>query len=423
MELPHLTTAGSYVAFTCLFNFLFLSLSLFTQAQLTQQVFFFKTELAQLSRLFTPILTDQLTHICLTEVAIEGEMDVTMKDVTGDETGDEMGGVFPSKPPIIQVIREDHTLPDIARGGGAIGKLGKTSKSARRCQLPTRLVHAANQDQYGSEANRFIDENQFDGLIGHSAIMANPSIKVHSNESDVGRSIDAHINDPVAKALCHGYGKIFKMVSHSQDTMTTKILDSTRLPHEPHAMTLIPDWAAKCQLSLPGEPVKRSSLMMEYKDRDLLPIEEFDEEARLGSIEAQTETAERLIVQAARARRSIRVGTDLSVTQRAHINARYRGLRGIAYDEPELVSTLGLPFSSRFAPKVKAIMEQGTSYLLQRCCRRGIFICWDSMFTMCLPDMEIKNNALDQLRAGPGRTCVITIKRNLNEFPREVLGA
>ncbi|KAK6213795.1 hypothetical protein QIS74_09797 [Colletotrichum tabaci] len=367
-----------------------------------------------------------------------------------------MEGILESKPPIVQSIRDAHDLPDVKVRG--TGRLHAISASARHCRLPGRLIHEEDQDCYGKKAKEFITANDFHKLDNQTVTKPDPSLKFHYTEADCARSIEAHINDPVAKTLDAGYNLVegtFAMISKTQNSTTVAITAAERIEKDadkPGQLTLIPDWIADCKLvqhDADGKVLsqKQSTLVMEYKNRNLLPCEAFEKEALLGDNEAYLEAP------TLPSEESILVGEDLPISTSGSLYEYFASTceeddgypdqaseevveeleetsretsadapEG-AFVEPPQQSVLGLQPPSRFKKVVQTCMGQAGSYAQLHLARRVIMSCWNMQITFHFRDMDMKKTAIEQLRAGPGFTCSIVIKRNLNEFPREVLGA
>lgn len=367
-----------------------------------------------------------------------------------------MEGIAASKPPIVQsILKDDHLPVVIARGSR---KLHGVSDSARHCRLPSRLIHEEDQDCYGKKANEFVAANDFHILENQTVTTPDPSLKFHYTEADCARSIEAHINDPVMKTIVAGYqsnrdAKFFDIISQTQNSTTTVITGAERIqPSDtPGKITLIPDWNAECRLTQEDGTVKTSALVMEYKNRNLLPCKDFEEEARLGDSEEYLEIA----TQAAALQPFIQSPDDLpdsspdpwdeymaddreeegffsdeiseedveEVLEPAFREASADAPEGTSVEPPQ-TTVLGLQPPSRFKKLVKACLTQASSYAQLKRARRVIMNCWNAIIILHFRDMVMKKTAIEQLRAGPGQTCSIVIKKKKpKEFPRQVLGA
>ncbi|KAK1727516.1 uncharacterized protein BDZ83DRAFT_750063, partial [Colletotrichum acutatum] len=185
------------------------------------------------------------------------------------------------KPPIVIAIRNDAPFPIIQVAPRNHPKdLHKASESCHQVELPKALKYR-NAAYYTDVADDFLDNADFEALAGLDTGRPDPSIVLHSNESDVARSIDETINRVIALVLLGGHpDETLTMSSTTQRYNKIDILDPE--PYEPSSITCIPDWTAACAYTPePGKEQILSNLVLEYKDRGLVFTKEFESEMQM----------------------------------------------------------------------------------------------------------------------------------------------
>ncbi|KAF6826896.1 hypothetical protein CMUS01_09243 [Colletotrichum musicola] len=324
-------------------------------------------------------------------------------------------------PPIITALINDEPLPIIATGPhDQPKKLHEASESARQVDLP-RALKETYSTYYTQEADKFLRTNEFTGLAGFDLAKPDPSINFHRNESDVGRSIDLSINRELALVLTEGHEQgSLEMDSTSQAYRSTTF--PRRAPHEPLEVISIPDWRCRCVLTSPttGDQTA-STLILEYKDRSLIFVDEVNQELQISTTRLMQDANE-LQQEASLLTRNLVVGLGQSQALRQlMMNSRQYTLPRISE-----ASTLGLKRPCQFTKNFETYMRQITTYGVVEGARYVGLLDYDSLvmfdFRDLVPHMGLSPR--ERLRKGPGLTVhALVLKDSPEKIRKNIIGA
>ncbi|KAK1497931.1 hypothetical protein CTAM01_07568 [Colletotrichum tamarilloi] len=327
------------------------------------------------------------------------------------------------KPPIVIAIRNDAPFPIIQVAPRSHPKdLHKASESCHQVELPKALKYR-NAAYYTDVADDFLDNADFEALAGLDTGRPDPSIVLHSNESDVARSIDETINRVIALVLLGGHPDgTLTMSSTTQRYNKIDIPDPE--PYEPSSITCIPDWTAACAYTPePGKEQILSNLVLEYKDRGLVFTKEFESEMQMTQerlVGAMKEFAER----GNQVSNSIATnsGNDQAVAS-ADTAAQALRQSNVRYKKQ---STLGRQLATPFTPHVTETLHQSTSYAITTPARFVGFMEHQSLIMFEFEGLtrdSMSKDEITRLRAGPGQIVSAVVVDNPAQIRRVVLGA
>ncbi|KAI8167386.1 hypothetical protein K4K49_005298 [Colletotrichum sp. SAR 10_70] len=313
------------------------------------------------------------------------------------------------KPPIVQGVRNDVPLPDIPHEG--THDVHKASESACVIEL-FQAIEWESASVYTDEANKYIDENDFADLngIGLGEDQADPTILIHNNESDVGRSIDYHVNRVLALMMQGSSNGKFTISSTSQDQVSTRtpLAENERIIH-------IPDWFAICYIKREDGSVDQVPLVTEYKYRHINPTAEIKKEWELAH--------DRLL------RHAINQASDPNLYESLMGNlpesvrsTASDGLRGRIGQFPFLASSRLENLPAGFAKDLESVSHQTTTYGV---CRGSEYVClldWDTLVVFRYHMMDLSLPVEERIINGPGVACKAAVVEGSEEIRRTLFG-
>ncbi|WQF82969.1 hypothetical protein CDEST_07983 [Colletotrichum destructivum] len=307
-------------------------------------------------------------------------------------------------------------------------KIHDAIKSAHSVLSPIYFI-AAEPTRWTSQCDDFIRNKSFDGLQGRP-LLHYPSLTFLHNEADVGRAIESFIHCPIALTLAHGHEPGTFSIQSCAQSYHHVSLEADKLPGEPDSLTLYPDWQATIEAILPDGTMNRATVIVEYKDTGVCPVEWLKMGIKKSEQDMKAEEeALQLLKKKKQSLMEELVMDNPSSPLATSAEQLFSGIsdtdlcRQATEPQPNSMgTTLGLGLLSGFQMDVKEVNAQLTAYILM--CQTPWVILTDFITATIFHyhQLERQPTPKEQLRMGPGKEVTVLVIEDQSEIIPNILG-